>query len=649
MQVPCGDNIAVTLTDVTPMKAREDELVAVQHLAQTALDDKVGLLHALGQKVPGVLMRILQRLDDATELLSDNAGNDRFKFDLAGARAEAAALSTEVDALVNLRQSAGFAYLGENYLSVLEISPNLSAVVRAEDGTILFLNGVGRQILGIPEGKELSGTSFLDYVPTDYSVLFEAGMSTLRGEVTRVPMYLESTDGHLVDVELLAMDCPVAGIDAWAGQDLVLVSAVDTTCRNRASRRIIAREEQLRKIMDNVADAVVVVDEDGRIETINRATETTFGAPSCELVGAGEGRLLGPVSAPDGRPMTGLETFLGGGVPARVSGWRRHLGRRADGELFPIEFAVRDHNLGERHMFIGLIRDISERVAYEENFLYMATHDLLTTLANRIRFHDELGATLVKPKREDTRFGLLFFDLDHFKAINDSFGHLVGDRILSVFARRLHSGLGDRARLSADEFVAIVENSGGPSELLPLANRIGEAVKKPMPAARSIRPALRNEMVITETKPLDCVRVVATMPKPRLRQGPLVKRLRRVSSVPPVNAEKPSFIKRMPNRKIAISAASCAKAAVPTCRRICPWRIVVTVGVRGCGRRLGSWWRPGGVRQRNPGPRRSRFPSERPSVSRSRRLRRSLAGSACAPWRRSRGPGNRRRGPRSVS
>ncbi len=417
--VPCGDNIAVTLTDVTPMKAREDELVAAQHLAQTALDDKVGLLHALGQKVPGALMRILPRWDDATELLSDNAGNDRFKSDLAGARAEAAVLSTKVDALVNLRQSAGFAYLGENYLSVLEISPDLSAVVRAEDRTILFLNGVGRQILGIPEGKELSGTSFLDYVPTDYSVLFEAGMSTLRGEATRVPMYLESADGHLVDVELLAMDCPVAGIDAWAGQDLVLVSAVDTTRRNRASRRIIAREEQRRKIMDNVADAVVVVDEDGRIETINRATETAFGAPSRELVGAGVGRLLGPVSAPDGHPMTGLETFLGGGVPARVSGWRRHLGRRADGELFPIEFAVRDPNPGERHLFIGLIRDISERVAYEENILYMATHDLLTTLANRTRFHDELGATLVKAKREDTRFGLLFFDLDHFKAIND--------------------------------------------------------------------------------------------------------------------------------------------------------------------------------------------------------------------------------------
>ncbi len=429
------------------------------------------------------MQRIPQRLDDAAEVVSDGPASARIKSDLAGARAEAAALSSEVDGLVNLRQSAGFAYLGENYLSVLEISPDLSAVVRAGDGAILFLNGVGRQVLGLPSG-DLSERSFFDFVPSDYAVLFESGMSALRGEASRVPMHLERADGHLVDVELLVMDCPAAGIDAWAGQDLALISAVDTTRRNRASRRIIAREEQLRKIMDNVADAVVAVDEEGCIETLNRATEAAFGLPSRELVGTGVGRLLGPAEAADGRAMTGLEAFLGGGVPARVSGWRRHQGRRANGDLFPIEVAVRDLNLGERHLFIGLIRDISERVAYEENILYMATHDLLTTLANRTRFHDELGVVLVRAKQAEARFGVMFFDLDHFKAINDSFGHLVGDRILSVFAKRLQTALGDRARLvarlSADEFVAIFEDSGGTAELLPFARQVCEAAKKPV-------------------------------------------------------------------------------------------------------------------------------------------------------------------------
>jgi diguanylate cyclase (GGDEF)-like protein/PAS domain S-box-containing protein len=482
--VPCAGTVAMILTDITPMKAREDELLAAQKLAQSALDDKVGLLHALGQKVPGALLRIRARLEDAAELMVGGPESERLGVDLSGARAEAAALSAEMDALVDLRQSAGFAYLGENYLSVLEISPDLSAVIRASDGAILFLNGVGRQILGLPVGGDLSGKSFYDFIPADYTVLFEDGMAALRAEATRVPMHLERADSHLVDVDLLAMECPNVGIEAWSGQDLVLVSAVDTTRRNRASRRIIAREEQLRKIMDNVADAVVVVDEEGRIETLNRATEVAFGLPVRDLVGGGVGRLLGPAEGSDGRPMTGLEAFLGGGVPARISGWRRHLGRRIDGELFPIEIAVRDLNLGERHLFIGLIRDISERVAYEENIVYMATHDLLTTLANRTHFHDELGLVLAKAKQGGGRFGVMFFDLDHFKAINDSFGHLVGDRILSVFAKRLQSCLSGRARLlarlSADEFMAIFENSGGPAELLPLARQVCEAAKKPV-------------------------------------------------------------------------------------------------------------------------------------------------------------------------
>jgi len=78
----------------------------------------------------------------------------------------------------------------------------------------------------------------------------------------------------------------------------------------------------------------------------------------------------------------------------------------------------------------------------------------------------------------------MFFDLDRFKAINDTFGHLVGDRILSVFAKRLLKALDKRARLvarlSADEFVALIEDSGGTAELLPLAARIIGAVERPV-------------------------------------------------------------------------------------------------------------------------------------------------------------------------
>ncbi|WP_337997892.1 EAL domain-containing protein [Oleispirillum naphthae] len=480
--VACAGGVSLTLTDITAIKAREDELMLAQGRAQKALDDRVSLLHALGQKVPATLERIMQRLDGSAAALADRRDAAAAETGLTAARAEAAALFSEVEALVNQRQSAGFAYLGADYLSVLEMSPDLSAVVGAADGKLLFLNGVGRQMLGFAPAADLSGMSLFDFVPPDYAVLFEDGMAALRGEASRVPMHLGTTDGRLIDVELLAMDCPADGVKEWTGKDPVLISATDTTRRNRASRRIIAREEQLRKIMDNVADAIVVVNEEGLIETVNRATEKAFGVSARDLVGTGVGRLLGPAEA--GRPQGGLDVFLSGGYPARITGWRHHQGRRADGGLFPIEIAVRDLNLGERHLFIGLIRDISERVSYEENILYMANHDLLTTLANRTNFHEELARVLDAAVARGRRLGLMFFDLDRFKAINDTFGHLVGDRILSVFAKRLIKALDARARLvarlSADEFVALIEDSGGTAELLPLAARIIEAVERPV-------------------------------------------------------------------------------------------------------------------------------------------------------------------------
>jgi len=480
----CGaGGIAVILTNMTPLKRRELDLDNSRAAAQKLLDEKTAILGAMCEMLPVALNRLHDNLD---ELLDGHVSPvpESFRSALGNAKAEVASLKNEVDGFVRQGPSAGFAYIGTNYLTVLEMSPDLSAVVSAKDGQIKFMNRIGRQILGFNDKTDVGSISFLSLVPDDYSVLFEDSMMALRIESARVPMHLKSSDNRLVDVELQVVDCPAVGLDEWKGEDLVLISAADTTRRNRASRRIIAREEQLRKIMDNVADAIVVVDQDGVIETVNRSTETIFGIASSELVGGGVGRLLGPARDEQGRSAEGLETFLSGGSTSRISGWRRHMGRRSNHELFPIEIAVRDLNLGERHLYIGLIRDISERVAYEENIMYMATHDMLTALANRSNFHDELRVVLERANNDKSRFGLMFFDLDHFKSINNSYGHLVGDKVLTMFAKRVQRVLGDRARivarLSADEFVALIENCGGDQELVVLAQSVSEAVQRPI-------------------------------------------------------------------------------------------------------------------------------------------------------------------------
>ena len=478
-----ADGLVVTLSDLTAIRQREEELKQARQSAQQALDKQVDILLTLGHKVPGALQRVHTHLRMAGSAVAE--GGDDAMAEIGSAQAELASLSSELDALVELRQSVGFSFMGAEYLSILELSPDLSAVVRASDAALFFLNEAGRRILGIETDDPLD-CSFTRFVAEDYRVLFEDGMGSLRGEGKRVPMHLTRKDGEAVDVDLVAVDCPpVSGTD-WDEQDLVLLTAIDTTRRNRASRRIVAREEQLRKIMDNVADAIVVVDEDGRIETLNRAAQTVFGLAMRESVGTGVGRLFVPMADRTGHEMSGLDIFLNGGEPARIAGWRRHLGVRSpDGETFPIELAVRDLSLGERRLYIGLIRDISERVTYEENILFMATHDLLTRLANRTHFQEKLAAFLSQAKEGGRKLGILFFDVDHFKAINDSYGHLVGDRALVMFAGRLGKILGNRARLiarlSADEFVAVIDSPGSAAGLIAVAEEICAAIARPMP------------------------------------------------------------------------------------------------------------------------------------------------------------------------
>ncbi|MBI2786652.1 MAG: EAL domain-containing protein [Legionella longbeachae] len=117
------------------------------------------------------------------------------------------------------------------------------------------------------------------------------------------------------------------------------------------------------------------------------------------------------------------------------------------------------YKLGEEHVgHIYSFRDITTRAAMEEKIQYQATHDPLTKLANRVLLLDRLQYAINQAKRESTQFGVLFFDLNRFKLINDSLGHSAGDALLIGVAERLQSQLRKTdtlARIGGDEFVIV--------------------------------------------------------------------------------------------------------------------------------------------------------------------------------------------------
>jgi diguanylate cyclase (GGDEF)-like protein len=133
-------------------------------------------------------------------------------------------------------------------------------------------------------------------------------------------------------------------------------------------------------------------------------------------------------------------------------------------------------------MITGRARALLLAADMTEELRRMAQHDALTGLPNRALFSDRVQNTLAYAKRHDTRFAIIFLDLDKFKPINDNYGHSVGDLLLQQLAKRLQDSI--RAsdtvgRIGGDEFVLLLGELGGPDAALALAEKIRQEVRRP--------------------------------------------------------------------------------------------------------------------------------------------------------------------------
>jgi diguanylate cyclase (GGDEF)-like protein/PAS domain S-box-containing protein len=166
-------------------------------------------------------------------------------------------------------------------------------------------------------------------------------------------------------------------------------------------------------------------------------------------------------------------------LAAGEQAWR-HI--KADGAEIEVLPYARSLDLDGQPAILVAIVDITERRQAEARIAHMAHHDALTDLPNRVRFNLHLADALTHVRKRDGKLAMLCLDLDHFKSVNDTLGHPIGDQLLKIAAERISRELRSRdlaARLGGDEFAIIQMDVAGSKDASALANRLIASLSAP--------------------------------------------------------------------------------------------------------------------------------------------------------------------------
>ena len=367
--------------------------------------------------------------------------------------------SDEIDLL-----KAAPAELWDTRLQILDRCKNLVLLVRRRQ--ICFVNDVAFGALGYASKHELLGADLLTLFVNDYRELGEMGLDVMSQE-QMIPMKLLRHDGGEIDVEL------------WVDQigeprsEIYVVEARNITAHLRAARALRSREQWLEGVINTVADGIVTVDDRGIVQSFNPAAERIFRCRADEIIGKSIRELVpSPIADQVGQGVEWTQLSLLG---------KELMGKRKDGDVFPMEMSLREMLQGDSVSYTGVVRDISARRRAEERIRHLAQHDSLTGLPNRFLFGDRLDAAISRAARHHDRLAVVFIDLNDFKPINDEFGHAVGDQALISLAERLKKSMRKTdtvARLGGDEFVVILEEISGEEHVRGLAQKIMAAVEE---------------------------------------------------------------------------------------------------------------------------------------------------------------------------
>lgn len=364
----------------------------------------------------------------------------------------------------------------ERFRALVQNSSDVIMVVDA-NGNLAYASPAFERILGHDLKDKLGKTAHVLMHTDDREALVRSGLALVAPtrDAGRIELRLRDVDGNWrwfdASVTNLLEDPAVRGI----------VANLRDIDESVAARREIAEANaRFRSSFEDAPIGMALADMEGRLFRVNTSMANLLGYEPDELLG----KHVSEITDPEDREPSGTE--MARLVAGEIEGYsleKRYLHRDGHTIWASLSVSLVRSEDGEPLYQIGQIEDITERKAISERLAHAAIHDPLTGLPNRTLFVDRLGLALERSHRHRNEVGVIFLDLDRFKFVNDSLGHVTGDELLQILGERLRAAMRPSdtvARFGGDEFVVLCDDMEDSTSVMDVAERVAEAVTQPV-------------------------------------------------------------------------------------------------------------------------------------------------------------------------
>jgi diguanylate cyclase (GGDEF)-like protein/PAS domain S-box-containing protein len=383
-----------------------------------------------------------------------------------------------IDISERVRREQHLAASEEKFASLFQASPDPVALTTLPDGVALEINSSFSQTFGW-QPEEVVGRKM-----TDINLWADLQQrSALQSKLER-DQGLDNEVADYLDKQGRVITCVVSSRTIMLDtQHCILTTFRDISERQKAQAELQASQEKFALAFHSSPDAITITERDtGRYIEVNEGFTRLTGYKAEEVIGRSSKELNVWADPAEREQMV---------EKIKRDGHVYHMGMRGrnrDGTIKQVEVSVESITLNNTPCLLLTARDVSELKEAQAQVQHLAYHDSLTNLPNRALLLDRLTQQIALLKRHELRGALLFIDLDHFKHINDSLGHPVGDAVLKRVTARLESSVRQEdtvARLGGDEFVVLISGLEGKrskvlQQVRDLAEKLRHLLAEPM-------------------------------------------------------------------------------------------------------------------------------------------------------------------------